>query len=109
MSKKEQVVAKNKIRIKLRSYDIATVDQSAKRVVEVVVKTGAMISGPIPLPTKIEVFSYQRSANNDKRSFEQFERRTHSRIIDVLNPTPNTISELSNLKLPTGVHVTVKS
>ncbi len=109
MAKKDQVVAKNKIRIKLKSYDIGTVDQSAARVVEVVVKTGAMISGPIPLPTKIEVFSYQRSANNDKRSFEQFERRTHSRIIDVLNPTPNTISELSNLKLPTGVHVTVKS
>jgi len=109
MAKKDQVVAKNKIRIKLKSYDIGTVDQSAARVVEVVVKTGAMISGPVPLPTKIEVFSYQRSANNDKRSFEQFERRTHSRIIDVLNPTPNTISELSNLKLPTGVHVTVKS
>ena len=109
MAKNDQVVAKNKIRIKLKSYDIGTVDQSAARVVEVVVKTGAMISGPVPLPTKIEVFSYQRSANNDKRSFEQFERRTHSRIIDVLNPTPNTISELSNLKLPTGVHVTVKS
>src|SRR3990167_4835390 len=100
--------AKNKLRVKLKSYDVGTIDQSAQRIVEVAVRTGAKISGPVPLPTKIEIFSYQRAANNDKRSFEQFERRTHLRIIDILEPTPNTISELSNLKLPTGVGVVIK-
>lgn len=109
MAKKDISNAKTKIRVKLKSYDIGSIDMSSKRLVEVAVKTGAMVSGPVPLPTKIEIFSYQRSSNNDKRSFEQFERRTHSRIIDILNPTPNTIAELSNLKLPTGVHVMIKS
>ncbi len=101
--------AQNKLRVKLKSYDVSTIDQSAQRIVEVAIRTGAKISGPIPLPTKTEIFSYQRAANNDKRSFEQFERRTHQRIIDILEPTPNTISELSNLKLPTGVGITIKS
>ncbi len=108
MSKKDTSV-KMKIRVKLKSYDVGTIDQSSKNLIDVATRTGAMVSGPIPLPTKREIFSYQRSANNDKRSFEQFERRTHSRVIDILNPTPNTIAELSNLKLPTGVHVTIKS
>lgn len=108
MTKKDTAV-KMKIRVKLKSYDVGTIDQSSKSLIDVAIKTGAMVSGPIPLPTKREIFSYQRSANNDKRSFEQFERRTHSRVIDILNPTPNTIAELSNLKLPTGVHVTIKS
>lgn len=99
---------KNRLRVKLRSYDVGTIDQSTNRIVDVAIRTGAKISGPVPLPTKIEIFSYQRAANNDKRSFEQFERRTHQRIIDILEPTANTISELSNLKLPTGVGITIK-
>lgn len=99
----------NKLRVKLKSYDVGTIDESAQRILEVAVRTGAKISGPIPLPTKTEIFSYQRAASNDKRSFEQFERRTHSRIIDILEPTPNTVAELSNLKLPTGVYISVKS
>ncbi len=100
---------KSRIRIKLKSYDVATIDQSASRIVDVAVRTGAMVSGPVPLPIIKELFSYPRSTSNDKRSFEQFERRTHVRIIDILNPTPTTISELSNLKLPTGVGIVLKS
>jgi small subunit ribosomal protein S10 len=107
MAKKEEV--KNRIRVKLKSYEVGTIDQSAQRIVDVAVRTGANISGPVPLPTKKEIFSYQRAANNDKRSFEQFERRTHQRIIDILDPTNPTITELSNLKLPTGVGITIKS
>lgn len=99
----------NRLRVKLKSYDVGTIDESSVRIVQVAVRTGAKISGPIPLPTKIERFSYQRAANNDKRSFEQFERRTHIRVIDILEPTSNTIGELSNLKLPTGVYITVKN
>jgi len=100
---------KSRIRVKLKSYDVATIDQSAKRIIDVSVRTGAMVSGPIPLPTIKELFSYPRSTSNDKRSFEQFERRTHVRIIDILNYTPTTVAELSNLKLPTGVGITIKS
>ncbi|MDQ5981687.1 MAG: small subunit ribosomal protein [Patescibacteria group bacterium] len=109
MAKKDTVTVKNRLRVKLKSYDVGTIDLSARRLVDVAIKTGAMVSGPVPLPTRTEIFSYQRAANNDKRSFEQFERRTHLRIVDILNPTSNTIAELSNLKLPTGVHVTIKS
>ena len=107
MAKKE--TAKSRLRVKLKSYDVGTIDQSAQRIVEVAIRTGAKISGPVPIPTKTEIFSYQRAANNDKRSFEQFERGTHQRIIDILEPTQNTISELSNLKLPTGVGITIKN
>lgn len=108
MAEKKQT-SKNRLRVKLKSYDVSTIDQSTKRIVDVAIRTGAKISGPIPLPTRRELFSYQRAANNDKRSFEQFERRTHQRIIDILEPTATTISELSNLKLPTGVGITIKS
>lgn len=106
---KKKVNKTNKIRVKLKSYDIATVDLSAKKIVDVAIRTGAMISGPIPLPTKIEIFSFPRAAFIDKRSFEQFERRTHRRLIDILEPTANTIMELSNLKMPNGVHISIKS
>jgi small subunit ribosomal protein S10 len=100
---------KSKLRLKLKSYDIASIDKSAKSIVEVAIRTGALIAGPVPLPTKTEIFSYPRAAFIDKRSFEQFERRTHQRIVDILDPTPNTISELYNLKLPTGVEINIKS
>ena len=100
---------KSRLRVKLKSYDINTIDQSTQRIIEVAIRSGAKVSGPIPLPTKKEIFSYQRAASNDKRSFEQFERRTHQRIIDILEPTPTTISELMNLKLPTGVGIAIKS
>lgn len=109
MEKKSNQQTTNKIRVKIRSYDVGTIDQSAQRIVEVAIRTGARISGPVPLPTKVELFSYQRAANNDKRSFEQFERRTHQRIVDILEPTATTIAELSNLKLPTSAGITIKS
>lgn len=107
--KQTKTQSTNKIRVKIKSYDVGTIDQSAQRIVDVAIRTGAKISGPVPLPTKIEIFGYQRAANNDKRSFEQFERRTHQRIIDILEPTANTIAELSNLKLPTSAGITIKS
>lgn len=109
MDQKGSQKSQNKIRVKIRSYDIGTIDQSAQKIVDVAIRTGAKVSGPIPLPTRKEIFSYQRAANNDKRSFEQFERRTHQRIIDILEPTATTIAELSNLKLPTSAGITIKS
>lgn len=109
MAKENKKDNNNRLRVKLKSYDVGTIDQSTQRIVDVAIRTGAKISGPVPLPTRVEIFSYQRAANNDKRSFEQFERRTHNRIIDILDPTANTIAELSNLKLPTGVGITIKS
>ncbi len=109
MAQKTAAKNLNRLRVKLRSYDIGTIDQSAQRIVEVAVRTGAKVSGPVPLPTRRELFSYQRASNGDKRSFEQFERRTHQRIIDILEPTRNTIVELSNLKLPGIVGITIKS
>lgn len=109
MAKTETKKKVNKIRVKLKSYDISTVDLSARKIVDVAIRTGAMISGPIALPTKTEIFSYPRAAFIDKRSFEQFERRTHHRLIDILEPTANTIMELSNLKMPNGVHISIKN
>ena len=109
MAKKETNQLMNRIRVRLRSYDIVTIDQSAARIVDVAVRTGAKVSGPIPMPTRRELFSYQRAASNDKRSFEQFERRTHQRVIDILEPTRTTIVELSNLKLPGMVGITIKN
>jgi len=108
MPKEKNKGTKNRLRVKLKSYDVGTIDQSAQRIVDVAIRTGAKISGPVPMPTKTEIFSYQRAPSNDKRSFEQFERRTHSRIIDILEPTASTISELSNLKVSSGVYITVK-
>ena len=109
MAQKETNKTTNRIRVRLRSYDIGTIDQSAARIVDVAVRTGAKVSGPIPMPTTRELFSYQRASNNDKRSFEQFERRTHQRVIDILEPTRTTIVELSNLKLPGMVGITIKN
>lgn len=106
-------MAKNKgqykLRIKLFSYDVSSIDQSASNIVDVIVRTGAKLIGPVPLPTKIEKFAYPRSHFGDKRSFEKFERRTHVRLLDVVNPTSNTINELSTLKLPSGVGIKIQS
>lgn len=109
MAKEATNKIKDKLRVKLKSYDITTIDSSARKIVDVAIRTGSMVSGPIPLPTQKELFSYPRGAFIDKRSFEQFERRTHMRLIDIINPTANTIAELSNLKLPTGVGITIKN
>ena len=97
-----------KIRIKLRSYDHRLLDLSTQDIVETAKKTGASISGPIPLPTRHEVFTVLRSPHVDKISREQFLLKTHKRLIDIINPTAKTIDALRKLDLPAGVHVEIK-
>jgi small subunit ribosomal protein S10 len=97
-----------KIRIRLKSYDHRLLDQSAKKIVDTAIKTGSKVSGPIPLPTKKEIFTILRSVHINKTSREQFERRTHKRLIDILSPTPQTIDSLMHLDLPSGVDIVLK-
>jgi len=97
-----------KIRIKLRAYDHMIIDQSAMKIVETAKKTGSEVVGPVPLPTKKEVFTILRSPHVNKDSREQFERRTHKRMIDIVNPTPQTIDSLMHLDLPSGVEIVIK-
>ena len=99
---------KQKIRIKVRGYDHKLVDQSAGQIMETAERTGAVVAGPIPLPTKIEKFCVIRSAFIDKDSREQFEIRTHKRIIDILGPTTKTIDALTQLQLPSGVEIDIR-
>ncbi len=101
-------MARQKIRIKLKAYDHRVLDESAKQIVEAAERTGARVVGPVPLPTKIERFSVIRSPFIDKRSMEQFEIRTHKRLIDVLDPTSKTIDTLMRLNLPAGVDIEIK-
>ncbi|MBQ7902012.1 MAG: 30S ribosomal protein S10 [Clostridia bacterium] len=97
-----------KIRIKLKAYDHQLIDQSAKKIVETAERTGAKVAGPIPLPTKKEVITILRAVHKYKDSREQFEMRTHKRLIDILEPTPKTIDTLLKLSLPTGVDIEIK-
>ena len=97
-----------KIRIKLKSYDHNLVDQSAERIVDTAKRTGAKLSGPIPLPTEREVVTILRSPHKYKDSREQFEMRTHKRLIDILSPTPKTVDSLMRLDLPAGVDIEIK-
>ena len=97
-----------KMRIKLGAYDNRIIDLSCDRIVDTAVRTGASIVGPIPLPTKIEKYTVIRGPHIDKRSREQFELRTHKRVIDVINPTASTVESLSNLNLPAGVNISIK-
>ena len=101
-------MAKKALRIKLVSYDHKLIDESAIKIVETVKKTGAKISGPIPLPTEKEVFTIIRSPHKYKDSREQFERRTHKRLIDIVNITPKTMDALVHLELPSGVEIVLK-
>jgi len=103
-----QIMPKGRIRVRLKSYDHRVIDQSAEQLVDTAVRTGAKVSGPVPLPTEIERFTVNKGPEIDKRSREQFEIRTHVRIIDVIEPTPQTIDALSNLNLPAGVGIEVK-
>ena len=98
-------MASQKIRISLKGYDHEVVDQSTKLIVSTAQKTGARVSGPIPLPTKRESFCVIRSPHKDKDSREQFEMRTHKRLIDIHEPTPNTVDSLTRLDLPPGVQI----
>ena len=97
-----------RIRIRLKSYDFRVLDQSAGDIVETAKRTGARISGPIPLPTRIERFSVNRSPHADKKSMEQFEIRTHKRLLDIIGPTAKTVDELKKLNLPAGVDISIK-
>jgi small subunit ribosomal protein S10 len=99
---------KQKIRIKVRGYDHRLVDQSARQIVETAERTGAVVAGPLPLPTRIEKFCVIRATNIDKDSREQFEIRTHKRLIDILEPTSKTIDTLTQLNLPSGVEIDIK-
>lgn len=99
---------KGRLRVRLKGYDHRVVDQSVEQIVDVAVRTGAKIAGPVPLPTKTEKFSVIRGPHIDKRSMEQFEIRTHVRLIDVLEPTSKTLDELSRLNLPAGVGIEIK-
>ncbi|MDR0857874.1 MAG: 30S ribosomal protein S10 [Oscillospiraceae bacterium] len=99
--------ASNLIRIRLKAYDHQLIDQSAARIVEVAKKTDAKVSGPIPLPTKREIITILRSVHKHKDSREQFERRTHKRLIDISNPSQKTIEALMSVELPAGVEIKI--
>ena len=97
-----------RIRIQLRGFDYRILDQSVREIVDTVKRTGAKIAGPVPLPTRIEKFTVQRSTHVDKRSREQFEIRTHKRLMDIMEPTPETMDALMKLNLAAGVDVEIK-
>lgn len=98
-----------KIRIRLKGYDYRVVDKATKDIVETAQRTGARVVGPIPLPTRIEKFTVLRSPHVDKTSREQFEQRTHKRLLEIQNPTGNTIDKLKNYNLPSGVFITIST
>ena len=101
-------MSNQKIRIRLKGFDHEVVDQSAKLIVETAQKTGAKVSGPIPLPTERNLYTVIRSPHKDKDSREQFEMRTHKRLIDILEPTSSTVDSLMRLDLPAGVDIEIK-
>jgi small subunit ribosomal protein S10 len=102
------VSAGQRIRIKLKAFDHEVVDLSAKRIVETVLRSGGRVSGPVPLPTKRNMICVIRSPHKDKDSREHFEMRTHNRLIDVIDPTPRTIEDLTRLELPSGVSIQIQ-
>ena len=101
-------MAKQKIRIRLKAFDHELLDQSAQKIVETAKRTGAEVSGPIPLPTQKEVVTILRAVHKYKDSREQFEQRTHKRLIDVITPNEKTVDALSRLEMPAGVSVDIK-
>lgn len=101
-------MAKQKIRIRLKAYDHKVLDESAKKIVDTAKRTGAAVSGPVPLPTEKEVVTIIRAVHKYKDSREQFEQRTHKRLIDILQPTPKTVDALMKLNLPAGVDIEIK-
>ena len=99
----------NRIRIRLKAYDHRLLDQSARDIFNTAQRTGAIVVGPIPLPTRIERHTVLRSPHVDKKSREQFEIRTHNRMLEILDPTPQTVESLMKLDLPAGVYVEIKA
>jgi len=106
MAKKEE--AATRVRIKIKAYDSKVIDKSAKQIVETAARTGAEVTGPVPLPTQIKKVTVNRSTFVHKDAREQYEMRTHKRLIDIINPSPKTIEDLTNLDLPAGVNIEVK-
>ena len=100
-------MANTRIRIKLKGFDYRSVDQSSKEIVETAKRSGARVSGPVPIPTRIEKLTVNRSVHVDKKSMDQFEVRTHKRLIDIVEPTANTVDELKKLNLPAGVNIDI--
>lgn len=107
-TKKPEPEVKQRIRIRLRAYDHKVIDQSAKQILETALRTGANISGPIPLPTKKTTYTVVKSPHVYKKGREQFEMRVHKRLIDITDPTPKTIDSLMNLSLPAGCDAEIK-
>lgn len=101
-------MAKQKIRIRLKAYDHRVIDQSAEKIVETAKRSGADVSGPIPLPTEKSVYTIIRAVHKYKDSREQFEQRTHKRLIDIIEPTQKTVDALISLNLPSGVDIELK-
>ena len=101
-------MVKDRIRVRLRGFDIELIDKSAKSIVQTVIKAGSKVSGPIPLPTRINKFTVLRSPHVNKKSREQFEMRTHKRLIDIMEPTSEVMDALMKLELPAGVDVEIK-
>ena len=97
-----------RIRVRLRGFDYRILDQSVREIVDTVIRSGARIAGPVPLPTRIEKYTVQRSTHVDKKSREQFEIRTHKRLLDIMEPTPETMDALMKLNLSAGVDVEIK-
>ena len=102
------MAVKGKIRIRLKGYDHSVVDKASEKIVETAKRTGAQVSGPVPLPTEKEVVTILRAVHKYKDSREQFERRTHKRLIDVHNPNPRTVDAMMKLDLPAGVEIEIK-
>ncbi|HOJ35065.1 MAG TPA: 30S ribosomal protein S10 [Clostridiales bacterium] len=102
------MAVKEKIRIRLKSYDHNLVDKAAEKIVETAKRTGARVSGPVPLPTEKEVITILRAVHKYKDSREQFEQRTHKRLIDILRPSNKTVEALTELQLPAGVDIEIK-
>ena len=103
-----QALAKQKIRIRLKAFDYKLIDQSALEIVETAKRTGAVVKGPVPMPTRIERFDILRSPHKNKTSRDQFEIRTHLRLMDIIEPTDKTVDALMKLDLPAGVDVEIK-
>ena len=98
----------NRIQVNLKAYDPRTIDQAASKIVETVKRTGGEVSGPVPLPTKVEKVTILRAVHKDKDSREQFEMRTHKRLIVINNPSKDTIDALARLDLPSGIEINIK-
>lgn len=101
-------MSKDRIRVRLKGFDVELIDQSAKSIVQTVTKAGATVAGPIPLPTRINKFTVLRSPHVNKKAREQFEMRTHKRLIDIIAPSANVMDALMKLELPAGVDVEIK-